>query len=253
MIDNIKSHLSSIPDEILEIVFKEYQELVNRFSMSDWSPAELNGGRFAEAIYRYLEWRKSGSYTPIGTTVNRTSVNNSIKDDTSLPDSLRFQIRKILDTLFDFRNKRDVAHLGLDIDVNEMDARYIMSASSWILAEIIRLETSLPTRDCQNLIDKVTIKSIPLVEEIEGQLVILNNKLDVKEETLLVLYHLHPENCKIDNLFMNVNYQNKSRYVDDLLKKYKEERLILIKDGAVNLTRLGISFVEQNIELKIEV
>ena len=221
--------------------------------MSDWGPAELNGGRLAEGIYRYLEWKKSGSYTPIDSTINRTTINNSIKDDSGLPDSIRFQIRKILDALYDFRNKRDVAHLGSDIDVDEMDARYIMRASSWILSEIIRSETSLSAQDCQNLIDKITIKSIPLVEEIEGDIVILDPNLKAYDRTLIILYHYYPESFSIDNLFQQVGYSDKYMFNKSVISKLQVEKRIHIKAQNVYLTRSGISWVEKNINFKIEV
>jgi len=60
-----RSTLSSVPAEIVNIIEKEYIDLESRFSRRDWSPGELNGARLAEAIFRYLEWKEAGRYTPI--------------------------------------------------------------------------------------------------------------------------------------------------------------------------------------------
>ena len=55
------------------------------------------------------------------------------------PDAIRLHIPRTLRLVYDIRNKRDVAHLGPDIDPNLQDSTLVVSALDWVLAEFIRL------------------------------------------------------------------------------------------------------------------
>ena len=65
---SLKTVLPNVPADIVDALETEFADLESRFARRDWAPAELNAGRFAEAVLRFLEWRESGgSYTPVGT------------------------------------------------------------------------------------------------------------------------------------------------------------------------------------------
>jgi hypothetical protein len=178
MNEDFQEALKNIPNELSKRIYNEYLKLESRFSRQDWSPAELNGGRLAEMVFRYLEWKQKGSYTSIGNQIDRQGIYNSIFQDSSLPEGIRFHVLKLADLIFDFRNKRDVAHIGIDIDVDEMDSRLIMRMATWIISEIIREVSNLTPSESQKLIDQLTAEMYPLVEEIDGDLVVLANNLN---------------------------------------------------------------------------
>lgn len=150
---SLRNVLPNIPSDIGDALETEFRNLESRFARRDWGPAELNGGRFAEVVLRFLEWRESGGhYTPIGMQLNRQAILNRARNNPSLPDGLRFHVAKCSEILMDIRNRRDVAHLGTVINVDEMDAHLVMRLAAWILAEIVREESNLSAQDAQALI-----------------------------------------------------------------------------------------------------
>lgn len=253
MNNNFQEALKSIPNELSERIYDEYLKLESRFSRQDWSPAELNGGRLAEMIFRYLEWKQTGSYTPISDQINRQGIYNSIFQDPSLPEGIRFHVLKSADLIFDFRNKRDVAHIGVDIDVDEMDSRLIMRMAAWIISEIIREESNLTPIESQKLIDQLTAEMYPLVEEIDGDLVVLANSLSAAEKLLIALYHEYPEPINFDDLRTSIDYANKSRFENEVIKDLQKEKLVHLKQGQAYLTKKGIAWIEQNIDMELEI
>lgn len=174
--------LPQLPNEVREAIEREYLDIESRFAAGDWDPANLNGGRFAEAVLRFLEWSQSGgNYTRIGTSINRSSILAACRQDTGLPDSYRSQIPILVELLIDLRNKRDVAHIGTTHDVKEMDSRLIIRSASWILAEIVRIEAQTDAQEAQRLIERLSSRKIPLVEEIDGELIVLATNLNARE------------------------------------------------------------------------
>jgi len=150
---SLRDALPNIPCDVVDALETEFRNLESRFARRDWGPAELNGGRFAEAVSRFLEWRESGGhYTPIGRQLDRQEILNRVRNNSSLPDGLRFHVAKCGQILMDIRNRRDVAHLGTVINVDEMDAHLVMRLAAWILAEIVREESNLSAQDAQALI-----------------------------------------------------------------------------------------------------
>jgi len=249
---SLSNALPSIPNDIVDALETEFRNLESRFARRDWGPAELNGGRFAEAVLRFLEWHESGGhYTPIGRQLNRQAILNRVRNNTSLPDGLRFHVSKCAEILMDIRNRRDVAHLGAAINVDEMDAHLIMRIAAWILAEIVREESGLSAQDAQALIDRLSARRLSLVEEVGGDLVVVATNLLAKERALVALYSAYPEPMTINTLRKAVGYQNSTRF-RRMLQDEVKAGITHIKGDDVYLTQKGAAWVDRNIDLRLE-
>ena len=249
---SLRTVLPNIPEELVDALQIEFAELESRYARGDWGPTKLNGGRLAEAILRYLEWRQSGTYTPIGKKLNRSSVIGQTRSNTSIPDGLRMIVTTCVEILMDVRNRRDVAHLGADIDVKEMDSILVFRVASWVLAEIIREESGLSHTAVQNLIDRLSKKQIPLVEEIGGDLIVLGTHLIAIDRALVALYRGYPDPLEVAILRQAVQYQNSSRFMG-MLQRKQREGLIYMQGDQVYLTGKGVAWVEDNIDISLQI
>ena len=165
--------------------------------------------------------------------------------NTSLDESIRFLIPKATEMILDIRNKRDVAHVGKEIDVREMDAILLVRLSNWILSEIIRQESTLDNLEIQELINQLSQKSVPFIEVIDGDVIILHTELSAKEKTLLALFHQSP---LTDSELINVvEYKNPSRFKKIILQELNSEKLIHRKGDKLFRTSKGIKFAEEKI------
>ncbi len=169
----------------------------------------------------------------------------------ALPDSVRLQIPDVAELIADVRNKRDVGHLGGSVSVNGMDANLVMACTSWLLAEIVRLESGVSPADAQQMVDSLVERRVPIIEEIDGEPVVLNTKLPAKERALVLLYKKYPDRIPVKTLQHWVAYWNATRFKKLLESEAKEARVV-INDVGVRLTAKGVAFVEQYIELSME-
>ncbi len=251
---SLKSLLGAIPPDIVDAMENEFTALDSRFSRHDWEPAELNGARFAEAIFRYLEWKQSGgTYTPIGIQLNRQIISNRVSNDINLPEGLRFHTLKCTELLLDIRNKRNVAHLGNTINVYEMDSRLVMRLAKWVLSEIIRVEASASPKEIQEAIDRFSVKEIPVVEEIDGDLVVVGTHLKAVDRALIALYHSYPEPIGISTLREVIKYKNATRFRSEILGERIQEGIIHLKGDNIYLTCKGCAWVEKYISMHLEI
>lgn len=247
----LKSHLKSLPPKLVDALQNEFQKIHQQFFLGRWEPSQLDGGRFAEIILRIIEYKNGGSFTSIGRRINRKVIVNSARGNGAIPESLRLQIMTIAGLILDFRNDRDVAHVGT-IKVNGMDSSFVIHASNWVMAELVRLETGLKPEEAQAEIDKLIERKVPIVEDFGGRLKCSSPKLKTPEEILVLCNGKYPKRVADDELFEWVREQNKSRFKEYYLRRLDKKGLIDYHDGTVILTRRGLAFVEKNIKLEIE-
>lgn len=247
----LAQHLSNLPSDLVAALQGEFQKLHQQYFLGKWEPAQLDGGRFAEAVLRIVQYKDGGKYTPIGTQLNRKSIVGSAAKNTSLADSLRFQIPILAELVIDFRNNRNSGHLGA-VDVNEMDSTFVLNASNWIVAEFVRLETQMSAEEASLEIKKIIERKVPIVEEIGGRLKCLNAQLTAKEKAMVFCYQKYPDEISLDDLASWMEYSNKGVLRNELSVLNKDGRLDFRSDIA-RLTKLGLLWVEKNIPFELEV
>ncbi len=245
------NHLKAIPQNIVVELEAEFQKLHTQYFLGNWEPSQLDGGRFAEHVFRIIEYKQKKTFTSIGTTIPRLSIYNSASQDTMLPESIRFHVLKLADLILDFRNKRNVAHPGT-VNVNEMDSAFVVQAANWIVAELIRLETQMSPENAQAEIKKIIERKVPIIEEIGGRLKCLNPSLDVKQKALVFCYQKYPAPISLNDIFDWTEYSNKSVLSKQLADLNADGRIDFRNNAAV-LTKKGLLWVEKNISFELEI
>lgn len=238
-----------IPDDLSEKLIKEFLEIKKRFAMRDWGPGQLNGGRFAEVILRIFQHLLGKPITPFGTDMpanEKTSIINSIQNHPTIDEHIRQKITAIVRLQLDFRNNRDVAHLG-GFDANSMDATFVMTSASWALCELLRVYGGLPMDEAQELVNGLSTKEYPVLMKFEGDLYIARHDLQSKEEVLVLLY-THSK-LDFDELLAKTRDKNRSRF-RNMLAKMIQDRFIEQKDDDYFLMPRGMKTVEEKQLLK---
>src|SRR5947208_1183241 len=90
----LSGHLAALPTDLADAVETEYRNLLEHYLKEEWDDAQVDAGRFCEAVLRVIEWHTNTSFTPIDgkSRPDRKSVVNKAAQDTSLPPTLRLQI-----------------------------------------------------------------------------------------------------------------------------------------------------------------
>lgn len=248
---DIYTLLQGLPSPLVRNLTVEFQYLHEQYYLGKWQASQLNGGRFGEAVLRIIEYKDIGNFTPLGTQLHRENIINHVQHNGGLPDSLRLTIPKLAAIIMDFRNNRNVAHLGT-IEVNGMDSSFVIHTANWIMAELVRIEGQTTPEDAQNEIIKIIDRKIPVVEEINGRLKPLNPSLSTKNKTLVCLYQRYPQAVSDLDLLTWIKDKNPTRF-RGYIKVLDKEDLVDYTDGQVVLTRRGLAWTEKNIQFELQV
>lgn len=100
---------------------------------------------------------------------------------------MRILIPRMLPGLYEIRNNRVVAHAAGNINPNHMDSSYVLSACSWIMAELIRVFHQSSMEEAQALVEKLSEPILLAVWEQNGQKRILDKTLNLHDQLLLLI------------------------------------------------------------------
>lgn len=235
---------------IADRLLAEYNEILTRFASGDHRPTELSGGRFAEAAFRICQAGCGLNVTVVGRQLPRSDrlcADLEGVPASSADEAFRIHIPRALRTIYDFRNKRDVAHLGAGVSPNFADSSLVIAVAGWVLAELVRLTSNCPPNEAQLIVDALVDRKIPLVWQRDNIIRVLQPALGFREKTLAVLYHLDPMHPSDKVLFDAVEYSTLTNYRRNILDRLHEEALIDFREDAVVLLPPGKRIVEREI------
>lgn len=251
---NLSSLLKQIPEHLREPLLQSYRSVAINFIERRWEPSELNGAKFCEVVYCILVGAISGTY-PVAVEKPRDMPTACRKLESEPPSSgrkgdqsLRVLIPKMLLPLYEVRNKRNVGHLGGDVDPNFMDASAVYSIASWILAELIRIFHDVSTKEAQEAVNVLVERRHPLVWEVNGVRRVLDPSMQARDQVLVLLYG-RASSTSMDNLFSWIEHSNKTVFRNKVLAPLHDARLIEVDKNSdmVTISPLGIEAVEANI------
>lgn len=241
-----------LPQEIIEHLVNEYQSIKQNLAYRRFRPSELDGGRFGECMLRLFQHLDGKPYTPFGIQVkDADTIINRMQNISGLHDSVRLHIPKLVKLLIDVRNRRNVAHVGGDIDPNFSDSIFISQMSDWIMTEIIRMYYACSIDDANKMVRTINEIHVPIVATVDGFVRVQNTNLDATQKVLVILYHKNPEKVSDTDLIKWAEYGNASRFKGSILKNLHTEALIHYQNGLCSLLPKGISYVEQTIPMDV--
>ena len=233
--------------ELGNAILQAYIEIHRNYALGNWKPSELDAGHFVEAVRRAIENELFGQYTPISGKLEpfHDGVLKQYEQQSGAPDTFRIYIPRALKAIYNVRNNRGVGHLD-EISPNEMDATYILYASKWVLAELIRAKADLKPQETQGLIDDIVEREISLIWKEGGIRRVLDTDLPAKEQVLILLYDESPQEDSA--LQSTIEYRNTTMF-KEILEALHDKRLIEYgADGQCHISPTGMREAEEILE-----
>jgi len=256
MLQEIRQQLEqTFSKELLDKLFESYQLTNEHYYLGKHRPCCAEGGRFAEAAIRMLQQVTTGTYIPLGKAI--PNFNNEIleleKADSKFPQSIRIQIPRTLQVIYDIRNKRDVGHIGGDVDSNFTDATLSLVCSNWVMTEFVRIYYTSDIATAQNLVNSIVKIRIPLIQDFNGFLKILKPDLKLPEKVLAFLYYRGSEGATVKELNQWLANRVQTGYMNLTLGKLEHEKAFVHREGdRYFITDTGRIYVEKNIPFTVD-
>lgn len=237
------------PVQLVEALYNSYREIEKNYQLSNWKIAELDAGHFVEAALRILEHKLLGTFTPLSTSFGSFNQNILTKfENASGHESYRILIPRTLFSVYCIRNKRGVGHIG-EISPNQLDATYIIYSIKWVLAELLRLSSSISPEKANDMIHQVIERHIEAIWDDGETFMILNSKIKTQDKILIVLYK--KDNISDLEVQRATDYKNISDFRKILINLKKERLIDYTVDKRCKLSPLGCRKAEEILSSEI--
>jgi hypothetical protein len=236
-----------LPPQLVSELLEAYEEAKRNFQLGGHRLGAVEGGRFCEAAYRILQYIATGSYDSLG---RRLRVDALVTQLSNLPvgthaDSVRLYIPRALCVIYDIRNNRDTAHLADGIDPNLQDSMLVLSTLDWVMAEFVRLYHKVSPEEAHQLIDEIVTRSVPVIEDFDGFLKVLNPKLGASDYCLVLLFHRGREGATIEEIKSWVRPSMRANLRRTLHRLEHDRALIHLDAGIFRITLSGVAEAER--------
>ncbi len=218
-------------------IIESYKEVEKNYFLKQWKTSELDAGHFVEAVRRFIEFQLTGRYTPIGrnlTPLTETSLQSYLSHNGD--DSYRIHIPRVLLSIYGIRNKRGVGHIS-KIRPNYQDAIFVIASIKWVLAELIRINSTISIDETSKVVDHIIDRDFEGVWEQGDITRVLADGLSLKEQILFLLFAT--DITREDQLRDVIEAKDKA-YFRKLLRQLHNERFIEYRvDGNCLLSPKG--------------
>lgn len=220
--------LAGVPAVFRTKLIDTYSDLKSAWSSREYDSCGLRAGKFCEVMLRCLQEVLTKSHTPFGERINNfVEACRELErlPKTAGPDGLRVIAPRALQFVYTLRSKRDVGHVGGDVDANAIDAEAAIRCVDWCLAELMRYAHALSLEEAQELLDAIAQREIPAVWAVAGKKRILDTSLSRTDQTLLLLYNEPELAVPAEDLASWVEAPRLSDFRRDVLRPLHRRRL----------------------------
>jgi len=254
MLQAVKQQLEhTFSRELIERLFESYQLAYENYYLGKHRQCCLECGRFSEVALRMLQEATTGTYIPLGKPIPKFSNEVAKLEKTNknkFPQSIRIQIPRTLQVIYDVRNKRDIGHVGGDIDANFSDATISLISCSWVLTEFLRIYYTSDIKLAQDLVNSLIKIRIPIIQDFNGFLKLLRPKLSLPKKIMALLYYRGSEGATIEELNKWLAYRIRKDHMDVTLNRLDHEKAYIHRENDhCFITDTGMRYVEGNIPL----
>ena len=243
---------TAIDPKLAEQLVTTYAEMQGRFISGDWKPAELDSGRFCEALARAV-WQLDSGKT------NHSLLPGKIRQhllDQSRPHNLntkdRSHICKVLDSVYKFRSDRGPVHLSLQHTANHMDSMFMSYAVKWLFGELLILAWKGDRAQVVQVIESIVQIDHSLVHELDGRPQVQVAGISAPDEILLLLNSA--PGGRLSRAELGVYAHHKPNNISMAIKRLSspnQRRLRLDEHSNLALTPLGQEYVRTTLMPKL--
>lgn len=242
---------SASNQELANHLLDTFQNAQKNYFFEQWAACLADTGRFIEAVRRFLEFQFSDSnrYTPVAKTLKPldarllTSYENASGDE-----AYRIHIPRVLYAIYGMRNKRGAGHLS-PIDPGHQDATVAISSVKWVLAELIRLNSTYDQNETTLLLGHVIETPVDGLWKIKNRVRVMVDGLNYADQVLYLLFAGGLETEDELQKSMEINLPYLRRQLEDLhYNKYIDYSK---EDGKCVLSQKGARVIQPTVLRKL--
>ena len=242
-LDRLRTALiAKFPPKKVDEVLYHYGILRREARLDHCESCLVNGGKFVEAVLKCFHYLSTSDEVD---SVKADEEIRRLEQATHLSDFERLTVPRALRLMYEFRNKRGGAH-NSSFDPIKTDCALVVAVSNWVMEELTRLYLTNDAVAAQKLVESLLVKDVPLVEEMDGERLVLRQGLSARVQLEILLYREFPERCAIKDLARWIHNQSVEN-IRVTLRTMKQKNFVHETEEGWKLTESGMHEAEAEI------
>jgi hypothetical protein len=234
------------PQDKVGEVFLHFNGLMKEARGDQWEWCIVEGGKFVEAVLKCFHYLRTNDVVDI---VRVDEEIRQLEQSTSLSDFERMTIPRALRLIYEVRNKRGGAH-NSSFNPIQMDCVLVVAIAKWVMEELTRLYLTDDAPMAQMIVESLLIREVPLIQEIDGDRLILIPDLSARVQLEIILWREHQQRWPIKDLAQWV-HNHSIENIRTTLRAMKLKNLAHETEEGWKLTTAGMKEAEEEI-MKIQ-
>lgn len=216
-----------IPDVLAKDLTKYFLKIYQDIKASDIEKS--SSGKFVETIVQILQSLDplrcdyDKSVQNVDHELNQTYNSTEIKN---IPTESRVLICRISRSVYCLRSKRSIIHKN-GMDPNHYDLEFIYQCCQWIMTEFLRISNGFSAEESKSIIEEIQRPVYPIIENLMGRLLVLDDSINIEEEILLILYNEYSKPEPTSRTYIGKSLDRRSSgAVTNALKRLWKKRWI---------------------------
>lgn len=232
-------------EELSKELLEDYSRLKEAEIQGKHDHVGQIAGKYFETVVKILLKTRKG-INPSAKGIKFEKACNELLQEskTTIDDEiLTLLLPLVLKGGYAIRNKKRVSH-ARGINPDFMDSRYLCCLADWVMAELLRIYHSKDNKNIQSIINSIVERKIPMLQDINGDKVLLDQKVSASFANLLVIYSNegsmpHDQVSKILS-----SYYKKSNVEVSIKNNTKNRNVHEDQNKVLHLTELGYQKLE---------
>ena len=236
-----------IPPKLVDDLLTYYTKIKAEFYLQRYEAALIKSGKFCETVFQILYYLVTGKVitNPVFTKISPVLEKSP---SSKFPESIRLLIPRITKATYDIRSKRGAAHKKEAISPNQMDCDLVVAQCDWILSEFLRLYHDSNVEEIKQVIKEIFKRKVLVVEQFEEDVLVLNERLSVRNQILTILWYFYPKPVLVEDLKKWVH--GSTQNISASINYAKSKRLVFRRDNRVYMTEKGLKYIEDYLKSK---
>lgn len=234
---------NSLPQNYVNLVKQEYNELKNSYYSEDKIKVGIHSGKLCELISSLLCYQEFNQVEDL----NNINFNNNIQKlegggQKKKPheEVSRLMIPKVLRSVYTIRNKRNVAHIKT-VDPSKVDLKFINISVDWIISQILIIYCNVNNDEVVKYFEQISLDDFRKVERFEdGDIVFNAPDLSFTNKLLFILGDFYNKGRIDEDTILKISKPKKNNYIRTYLNRMEKNTLVHINEEGIKLTKWGM-------------
>jgi hypothetical protein len=232
----------NLPQNYINLIDQEYNELKNSYYLEDKTKVGIHSGRFCELISSLLchqEFTQSEDLNKIKFDHNINKLENSPKNNAKEEIS-RLMIPRVLRSIYTIRSKKKIAHIKT-FDPVKIDLKFINIAVDWVISQLLIIYCNVNNDEVLKYFERISLDDFRKVERFEnGDIVFNAPNLSFKDKLLFILADFYNKGRISQEILHKILKPKNKNYVSIYLSQMKSKYLVHIDENGIILTKWGM-------------